>query len=386
MSNRCRRALCREGVYYALMVVGVFAWALLFEANLLMLVAGVLCAPLLLNAWLCKRSLQGIDVRRRVVRSVAAGQTLPVDIELSNDRRRTRWGLTVRDRLVPVRPEHPSAPLHPSQFFVSLRSGQPCRQTYRVVLTQRGRYRFGPLQVSTKFPFGLLSARRTIAGDSDLIVYPRIGHLSPAWQRRHCPVPQGTLGSRRAGRAPGDFFAVREWRAGDSSRWVHWRRSVRQGQLIVRQFEQPSDRRLVLLVDLWQPASPSDEDLERVEFVVSFAATVVADLCRRPGFHLRLALTGDPPQWIVGSANASLMANAMEQLAVAEASTRDTAAAVWETLREDLPEDVEILVVSPRAGTPQANQWRHAAPAGAAGRCQVVGPREPRFWEYFKAV
>jgi uncharacterized protein (DUF58 family) len=386
MSNRCQRAICREGVYYALMVAAVFAWALLFEANLLMLVGGLLCAPLLLNAWLCKRSLQGIDVRRRVVRSVTAGQALPVDIELANGRRRARWGLTVRDRLVPARPEHPSPPPLSPQFFVSLPSGQQRRQTYRVVLAQRGRYRFGPLQLSTKFPFGLLSAKRTVAGESDLIVYPRIGQLSPAWQRRYCPVPQGTLGSRRAGRAPGDFFAVREWRAGDSSRWVHWRRSARQGQLIVRQFEQPSDRRLVLLVDLWQPASPTAEDLERVELVVSFAATVVADLCRRPGFHLRLALTGDPPQWVSGSANASLMANALEQLAVAEASDRDGAAAVWETIREDLPEDVEILVVSPRAGTQQASDWRHAAPAGAAGRCQVVGPQEPRFWEYFKAV
>jgi uncharacterized protein (DUF58 family) len=278
-------------VYYALMLAGIFVWALLSAANLLLLVAGLLCAPLLLNVWLCKKSLIGVDVRRRVVRSVTAGQTLPVDVQFSHSHRYARWGLTVRDRLVADVPGVPGRILQPRLFLAKLPAGRR-RLTYRAILPRRGRYRFGPLQLSSRFPFGLVSAKRTIADECLLTVYPRTGHLSPAWQRRYYPAPQGTFGSRRAGRAPGDFFAVREWQTGDSSRWVHWRRSARQGQLIVRQFEQPSDRRLVLLVDLWQPEHPSSADLERVELVVSFAATVVADLCHRPGFHLRLVLAG----------------------------------------------------------------------------------------------
>ena len=386
MSHRCQRMFCREGVCYALMLAGIFAWALLSAANLLVLVAGLLCAPLLLNMWLCKRSLQGVDVRRRVVRSVTAGQTLPVDIQFDNGHRRARWGLTVRDRLVADVPSVPGQVLQPRLFLTKSPAGRRSRLTYRAILPRRGRYRFGPLRLSSRFPFGLVVAKRTIADECLLTVYPRTGHLSPAWQRRYYPAPQGTFGSRRAGRAPGDFFAVREWQTGDSSRWVHWRRSARQGQLIVRQFEQPSDRRLVLLVDLWQPDHPSPADSERVELVVSFAATVVADLCHRPGFHLRLVLASCSPQWIGGPANGSLKTAAFEQLAVAEASNRVDVSGVWQSVLEDLPRDVEVLVVSPRAGTPLAEDWCGTAPESIAGRWQIIGPQEPRFSEYFKAI
>ncbi len=386
MSNRCRRAVCREGIYYTLMLVAVFIWALLNEANLLLLVGGVLCAPLLLNWWLCKRALRGLQVRRRVVRSMTAGQSLHVDIELSNTGRRGRWGLTIDDELVPAGTERRPIRIRPSLFCVSLPTGASRRQTYRVVLPQRGRYVFGSLRVTSRFPFGLFRCTRTVPAEHALIVYPRIGQLSPAWQRRYYPLPHGTLGSRRPGRAPGDFFAVREWQSGDSARWVHWRRTARQGQLIVRQFEQPGDRRLVLVADLWQPEDPQAEDLEHVELVVSFVATVVADLCRRPGFHIRLALSGDPPQWICGSANGALMTNVLERLATARASHRDHTRAVWETVQGDLPDGLEVLVVSPRAGTRRSDDWPAAAPAGVAGRCRVIGPKEPRFLEYFKVV
>jgi uncharacterized protein (DUF58 family) len=381
-----RRTLCREGVYYALMLAALFSWAILINANLLVLVAGLLCAPLLLNVWMCKRALQGVEVSRSAVRSVVAGQTLTVDIHLNNRGRRARWGLTVQDRLAAASEQPAGSGLQPRLFLASLTAGRRQRLSYRTILPGRGRYRFGPLRLSSRFPFGLISAKRTIEDQCMLTVYPRIGHLSPAWQRRYCPVPQGTLGSRRAGRAPGDFFAVREWQAGDSSRWVHWRRSARQGQLIVRQFEQPSDRRLILLVDLWQPEHPSSADLERVELVVSFAATVVADLCQRPGFHLRLVLTGNPPQQITGPANGALMTAALEHLAVARAGEQSDVAAVWQAVCEDLPGEVEVLVVSPRAGTRWAEAWHDTAPQSVAGRWQMIGPQESRFSEYFKAL
>jgi uncharacterized protein (DUF58 family) len=380
-----RRVLCREGFYYTLMVVGVFFWAILLEANLLVLVAGLLSGPLLLNLWLCKRSLKGIHVSRRVVRTVTAGQALPVDIQLDNRNRRSRWAITVQDRMEADWTSQPVRAMQPRLFFTSLPAGQHRRLTYRILLPQRGRYRLGPLRISSRFPFGLISARQWIRNDTSLLVYPKVGHLSSAWQRRYFPVPQGTTGSRRAGRAPGDFYAVRQWQPGDSSRWVHWRRSVRQGQLIVRQFEQPSDKRLILVVDLWQPAQPKADDLQRVELIVSFAATVVADLCHRPGFHLRLVMSGTPPQTIGGPTNAALQAAALDRLAVARASHQVDESGVWQAVGEKFSGESEIVVVSPRAGTPAAQDWSDSVPANLAGHWQMIGPLERRFSEYFKA-
>ncbi len=380
-----RRMLCREGTYYTLMVIGVFLWAVTFGANLLVLVAGLLTGPLLLNLWLSKRTLKGIEVSRHLVGTVTAGQAIPVDIQVDNRNKRSRWVVAVQDRMRGEWTGQPVKELRPRLFFASVPGGQHRRLTYRIMMPQRGRYRFGPLRISSRFPFGLISARRWLHDETALTVYPRLGHLSSAWQRRYFPVPQGTTGSRRAGRAPGDFYAVRQWQPGDSSRWVHWRRSVRQGQLIVRQFEQPSDKRFILVVDLWQPERPEWEDLQRVELIVSFAATVVSDLCHRPGFHLRLTLTGSPPQTIQGSTNAAVQSAALDRLAVASATHQVDEGAVWESVAEEFSGPSEIVVVSPRAGTLLAKNWSDTAPAHLATYWQIIGPLERRFSEYFKA-
>ena len=383
MSSRCHRAICREGVYYLLMVAAVFAWALLQEANLLLLVGGMLCAPWLLNWWLCRSALWKIDARRRLVPAVTAGTPLHVEVELSNSRRRLgSWGLTVEDRLERLTGGPQQAILQPSAFALSLAAGQTRRATYRVVLPRRGRYRFGPLRLSSRFPFGLFRCVRTIADERLLTVYPRIGRLSPAWQRRCQPSAQGTVGANRAGRAPGDFFAVRQWQSGDSPRWVHWRSSARQGRLIVRQFEQPAHRHLMLLVDLWQPARPQPQDLEEIEGLISFAATVAADLCRRSGFQLHVGLTGDPPGWFSGPAHSELLTRILEALAVVEASDRERLPALLKLAHEAGPEHAEVLLLSPRAGVELAGPWPGAKMFG--GRLRTLGPAEPAFGEYFK--
>lgn len=380
-----RRKLCREGAYYLLMLGAVFVWASIREANLLLLVAGVLTAPFFLNWWLAKSSLRGIAATRRLVHSATAGLPLHAEIEVRNQRRKLgSWGLSLEDRVVLEGTR--KVDLRPRLFLLSLPAGQTRRPSYRLTLPRRGRYRLGPLQVTSRFPFGLFRYTLRVEDDQTLIVYPPQGLLSSLWRRRYDPLVQGAWGTRQAGRAPGDFFAVREWRTGDSSRWIHWRRSARQGELIVRQFEQPGDRRLVLLVDLWQPENPDQLDLDHVELVVSFAATVVADLCRRPGFQLRVGVTGDPPQWTSGPANVQLMAAALETLAVAEAGNRDLLPALMEGLDDEASQNMEVLVVSPRAERVLGDsQAMAAASARLSGRVRMLSPQDPKFREYFKA-
>jgi uncharacterized protein (DUF58 family) len=382
MSGRTK--LCREGVYYLLMVSAVFGWALIREANLLLLVAGVLCAPLLLNWWFCKSSLRGIEARRRVVRSVTAGLPLHVELELRNRRRRRgSWGLTVQDQLVRESGEGHLPAMQPRIFVLSLPPGQQRRERYRLVLPRRGRYRFGPLVLASRFPFGLFCCLRVLPAADVLTVYPRPGTLSPAWRRRYDPRRQGERGTHRPGRAAGDFYAVREWQVGDSARWIHWRRSARQGELIVRQFEQPGDCRLVLLLDLWQPAR-QPQDRENFELAISFAATVVADLCRQPGLQLRVGLTGQTPEWISGPASLSLMARVLERLAVAEAGQRDQLDALLKLGQEQVPEQAEVLVVSPRADLRSGEDGSLPVPGRFSGPVRVMGPTDAGFGEFFK--
>ena len=377
------RKWCREGTYYLLMVTAVFGWALINEANLLLLVGGILCAPLLLNWWMCKASLRGIDVRRRVVRSVMAGTPLYVELEVRNTRRRRgSWGLTIQDQLVKRSAGADVALMQPRVFLLSLPAGQQRRVRYRLVVPRRGSYRFGPLVITSRSPFGLFRWDHVLPASDSLTVYPRLGRLSPAWRRRYDPYRQGARGTQRPGRAAGDFYAVREWQVGDSARWIHWRRSARQGQLIVRQFERPGDFHLVVLVDLWQPGR-HHQDHEKFETAISFVGTLVADLCRQPGLRLRVGLTGEKPEWISGLSGPQLMTRILERLALAEDGQRDELDALLALGQEEVPEQAQMLVVSPRADLRSRESDGLCLPRGGK-TVRLIGPSDPDFGQYFK--
>jgi len=131
-------------------------------------------------------------------------------------------------------------------------------------------------------------------------------------------------------------------------RWIHWRSTARLGTPVVRQFEQPRNRDVALVVELWQPAEPTLAQRENVELAVSFAATVVADLCRRGGSDLLLATAADGPSVTQGPASAALMHSMMEQLSVVEAHAEDHLPKLLvETLRRIDP-GTEVVLVSTR--------------------------------------
>src|SRR5690606_38054331 len=112
--------------------------------------------------------------------------------------------------------------------------------------------------------------------------YPRLGRLAPRWNRERSRAAE--LARRhepRRGSFDDEFHHLREHRWGDNPRSIHWRSSARQGQLMVREFQENREPDLVLLLDLWAPPHPADEQQDRVELAVSFAATVCVEQLRR---------------------------------------------------------------------------------------------------------
>jgi uncharacterized protein (DUF58 family) len=209
-------------------------------------------------------------------------------------------------------------------FFPVVDSGESRVQSYQGRLTQRGRYRFGPFHVSTRFPLGLVRRMATVDQVDTLIVCPRPGRLTPQWKRVSQAALAGSGGSRaRLGLVEGDYYGLRDWRSGDSRRWIHWRTSARRNKLAVRQFEQPRTQDVILLLELWAPRSANDEQRDNVELVVSFAATVAEEVCLRGGSHLGIGIAGKEVQWKHGTGSRPMLTEVMEQLAVAHAVPQD---------------------------------------------------------------
>jgi uncharacterized protein (DUF58 family) len=343
----------REGWYYLLIVAVVFGGALFKEVNLLLILAGMLLGPVLLNWHSVRSNLRGLRVERKLPRGLSAGDWLSVSLRLGNARRRLgAWAVVVQEQIERVTngtTNHDRDPLPgPEVLFPYVPAGQSRKGAYRGRLLVRGRYRFGPLRLSTRFPFGLFS--RTIAvGESEtLVVVPRLGRLTEGWAGRRLEAFAGV--DRRSFRPgpEGDFYGVREWRGGDSGRLIHWRRSARLGKLVVRQFAQPRSRDVAVIVDLWQPESPTADQLASVELAVSFAATVLADACRKGGSSVYLAMSHHAPECLGAPASAALLQGLMEQLATAEAGTGDTLPGLLASALPRIAAGAEIVLVSTR--------------------------------------
>lgn len=391
-SSRGRTALCREGFYYSLELVFVFVVAFLADMNLLMVLAGMMIGPLWFSRRLVAATLRGLVICRKMPREICAGDMLVVTLAISNTRRRMgSWALVAEEQIRREGDSGRQPPLQASVLFSHVPAGQQRDRVYRGRISQRGRYRFGPLEISTRFPFGFF--RRVVAIDQTdwLMVYPRLGRLTGQWRARHHESFDGAKRrERRHGGASGDFYGARPWRSGDSRRFIHWRSSARHGSLIVRQFDQQRNRDLALLVELWQPEMPALEHFENVELAVSFAATIIADICRKGGSDMVIGTTAAPAECFRGPASAVLLRDAMAALATAEADYRDRLPQLLQAVVERIDRGTEVVLVSTRAVNLSDSRRFGALVADLARRgmltqIRAVNTADPTLARYFEA-
>lgn len=163
------------------------------------------------------------------------------------------------------------------------------RMTYRVRSHVRGHHRIGPLAVRVNDPFGLATRSVDLPGEATLVVLPRVLPLTPV---RGVAAGGGgeTSTSPRVALHGEDDVGVREYRIGDDLRRIHWRSTARTGQTMVRQDEQPTRRRALVLLDDRASAHAGTGDGGSFEWSVTAVASVVTLLLgERCEVHLSLA-------------------------------------------------------------------------------------------------
>ena len=281
--NRNRVMLPREGMMYLLIMIVAFVGALIGRNNMLMLVFSIMAGPFILNGWITFTLLKRNRVSRQLPERAMVGEVIPVELTLRNRKFWfSSWMMVVRDRLKhEARLSDPRAEtetLEPAVLFAGVRPRRERSACYELQLNHRGRYLFGPLEVSTRFPIGLVERGFITHAPGELIVHPRVGRMTPKWRRESQLAAEMVLQRRsRAGTFHDEFHHLREFRQGDSLRSIHWRTSARLNELMVREFEQNRNRSLLMLVELWLPNDPEPRDFDRVELAISFAATACVE-------------------------------------------------------------------------------------------------------------
>lgn len=156
---------------------------------------------------------------------------------------------------------------------------------YELPTSRRGALPVGPLTLSTIDALGLVSSRLPIGSTTTLLVHPRRYAARPAtgMRRRHHfegPVSAGPL------QGSIDLRQLREYVPGDDSRYVDWKASARTGQLMVREYADPDQPRLRVLLD----TRASILDPDQFETAVSVAASIMV-ASAQAGHRLRMTTT-----------------------------------------------------------------------------------------------
>jgi uncharacterized protein (DUF58 family) len=253
----------REGWWCLLATVGVGFAAVSTANNLLYLLEAMLLGLIVVSGLLSEMSMRGLRLGLRVPDEVFAGRRALFAVSVVNGKRRLpSYSLALS---APGRGEI-------VRYLPRLRAGEERLIAWETTFRARGRERLPILRVTTRFPFGLFAKSAPVAVHADIVVYPALRPVpADAWRRA-----QGSAftSPRRSGRGHG-LRNLREYRAGDDPRLIHWRLSAKRRALVVREMEEETalDARIVLV-------GTGARDAERRESALSDAASLARALLR----------------------------------------------------------------------------------------------------------
>jgi uncharacterized protein (DUF58 family) len=277
------------GVTYVLISLLVGLAALNSQANLLYLMFGLAMGGLLVSGVLSSRMNRSCQLLARQIHSqVVVGRPFTIRYLLRN---RRAWGRAYSLH-VEEKATTPQLTAAPEVFVPSIPADSTVEAEVTALAKQRGHFRLGALRLSTRFPFRLLTRYQTYTLSQEVVVLPALGRLH---RDLLAEVSDGAVRRRRRRQwisSSEEYSGVREYRPGDNPRLIHWHRSARTGQLIIRETSRHRPDRLMIVLDL---TTNADDPLrhQSIESIVSCAATLACEGLER-GFHVGLVVNAEP--------------------------------------------------------------------------------------------
>jgi len=181
------------------------------------------------------------------------GQSCDLVLAVRNRMPFPLWGLAIEGYL-----DRQGDELQPTIALACVPLASEAEYRLKVSPALRGLYPVRPPKIACSMPFGLWTARRSLASFEPLTVFPAISRIQddPQWVG-------GRLSENgegmRVGEA-GEPLGVREFRSGDRLRNVHWIHTARTGTLTVCERGGPQQQQVDIVLDV---SNPTTADVER---------------------------------------------------------------------------------------------------------------------------
>ena len=246
-------------IFFAFMS-GIVVFAITTNNNLLFMLFSSMLALMIVSGLLSEASLRDVGVKRRLPDEIFAGQTFLLDYEIIN---RSKWlsalAFGIQDSFLfnNLRPP----------FVVRLDKKETISLSARAMIPTRGEHRLPRFALTTEYPFLLFRKVRDMYLNDTVLVFPEPNFVGLSMDRLQASggVQKETLPGE------GDTLSfVRDYRPGEPSRRIDWRKSAKTTNLMAKEFEREQTRRVLVIFD------PEEQ------------STFEAGLCSATGILLRL--------------------------------------------------------------------------------------------------
>lgn len=240
LESRIRQRVTLRGLGFTLITIAIGVTAFVTANNLLFLLLALLLAALLVSGFVSRLGLAGLEVDLELPRHVSARIPCPATVKLRNHK---QWIPSFALRLQ----GSPNSGFTQPVYFGLLAGGGQVRAPLTLEFPRRGQYREDAFEFSTRFPFGFTDRRVRVAIERDLIVYPSV--LPQPGFEQILQRLEGEIASRQRGRGD-DFHRIRPYEHGEGTRHVDWKTTAHTGSLQVREYVQPEQPRVEIVLDL----------------------------------------------------------------------------------------------------------------------------------------
>jgi uncharacterized protein (DUF58 family) len=144
---------------------------------------------------------------------------------------------------------------------------------------RRGFFELSKISILGGDPAGLFRRRRSFHLPGEIMIYPNsanVANLPIRFKRQLMPSPTGRLlGTAGQGLS---FFGIREYRATDEMRFIHWKATAAKGKLMVKEFEANRLDRVIIVLDSYYKSIGNDSADNNFEFLIKTAASIATYL------------------------------------------------------------------------------------------------------------
>lgn len=275
------RLTCAGWVFVVIsLLVGIAAFR--SQAPLAHVMFGSTLGALLISLVISRQILSVVVLRRDIPERAWQNQTIYFGYFLQNTHRR---GSCLGLEITELAPEGIDSV---AGYCVHLQPQAIFRAGTRFVARRRGRIRLKNVRLKTRFPFGLIVARRDIEKETSLVVWPARGRMRRQLLHQGATTAASAVPTQSMG-GQDEFFGLREYRPGDNPRWIHWRRSAGRSTPVVREMSRPLPEILWVILDTYLDEEPSQSAEQTREMFIRFAGTLI-DYAFTRGYKVGLAV------------------------------------------------------------------------------------------------